>query len=377
MATAKVKLSSEMQYIQEALKSGRATLQKFSMRRLTRLDKSLQPRVVHLDMDHVKNLGDNLQVQLAIGRDLYPGVLFHDPAKDWVGLVDGWHRLKAYQIAGLDYFPAYVVEGTKEDAIEYAAMANQHAILRRTKEDVRKQIFMLLEIPRWLEKSEKEVAKHVGVSAPTVNRHRAAFCRDRGVWPRNLYTTHDGGIWTRRRRNGDLPRIIAKPNGKKTAYVTCIKGKTIYLGLELSRAKVILDEKLASMDLKRTTLKDDVFFQSWLWSRGISLDRPKFPPGVYRGLGNSAHGYGRVVITARLDEPGAVYTAIGRLYALRHILRKPDHRLVMVCVCYPDDGPEALVQVARDLDVELLTPDEFVAGIKAETDAGANGKGSS
>jgi hypothetical protein len=335
----------------------------FSMKRLGRPDPAFQPRVVHLDMDHVKTLDDIYQVR----GSLDPVVIVHVAEEDRNILVDGFHRHEVYKRAGEGSIPAYVITGTVEDATEYAAMANQHAILKRTPLDVKKQIYMLMQFQQWVHSSDPALAAHVGVSSMTARRYRGEYYTERNIpVPKEFVST--SGVKRKRKFSDDTPSINKTPYGRYTAKV---KGKRITLGTDFSQAKAMLEE-ITGRSVKRMARLNPVhFFGEWLPQMGIHLTPSRLLGPNYYGIGYSAHGYGRVVITARLDEPSAIYTAIGRLYALREILQRPGDRLVMVCVCYPDDGPAALVEVARRLGVELLTPEELVASIKGDGDQAA------
>lgn len=362
MATVqKVNLSSELQYLNERLRDGRAVLQdQFSMRRIGNPDPGFQPRAINLDEDHVDSLGE---IYLA-KRVLDPVVLFYVPNEDIYILIDGFHRHAVYKRARQETIPAYVVEGTVEDAIEYSAMANQHAILKRSPEDIKKQVYLLLDIKKWFDAGDRVIGRHVGVGSERVKRHRAAFCKDRGVSFPEMVTTSEGV--TRRRRPSITNPALVKISGDRGGYSSKIGGRNVYLGKDLATAKSNYATIMIKRERRRAVLEPRKFFKEWLVSRGLSFDPCLVAQPTYPGIGTAAQGYGRVAIVARLDEPSAIYAAIGRLYALREILGRLGDRLVMVCVCYPDDGPKALVEVARRLGVELLTPDEVVVSIKGD-----------
>lgn len=96
-------------------------------------------------------------------------VVFHDGADYW--LADGFHRYHAHRRIGAVEIDADAHQGTKRDALLYAYGANQTHGLRRTNEDKRKAVDgMLSEVPEW---SDSRIAKHVGVSHPTVAARRA------------------------------------------------------------------------------------------------------------------------------------------------------------------------------------------------------------
>ena len=61
-------------------------------------------------------------------------------------LVDGWHRYFAHKKAGLADIPVDIAEGTIRDATLYAVGANDDHGLRRTNDDKRKAVMMLLDV---------------------------------------------------------------------------------------------------------------------------------------------------------------------------------------------------------------------------------------
>jgi hypothetical protein len=367
-ATAKsAKLSSELRYLNERLKDGRATLQSgFSMKRLGKPDPAFQPRAIHLDMDHVKTLDEIYQVR----GSLDPVVIVHVARRDRDILVDGFHRHQVYRNAKECSIPAYVIEGTLEDAMEYAAMANQHAILKRTGHDIQKQVWMLLAIPRWFQAPDAEISRHVGVCAPRVTKYRSLFCQDRGIpLPAHYRDIHGG----RRRRRADPknPSIYRSSSG---LYGCKIGRRSVWLGRDLVEARQQIAHLVEQDECRKRELDSANIFNSWLPLRGIVLQSVGGNGGLiktkwYPGMGRIACGYGRIVTIARLDQPPELQIAIGRLILARTILRRPDDRFV--CLCYVADGTKQMVEAAREAGVELLTPEELVESIQADDGGGS------
>jgi hypothetical protein len=376
MGAQRVKLSSEDQFIQEAIRSGRATIQKYSLKQLTKLDKAMQPRVNHLNVEHAKNLTDILQNLKKLDRDLDPGVLFRDPKTNWIGLVDGWHRLHAYMTIRpkLDYFPAYVVEGTKEEAIEYAAMANQHARLRRTPEDVEKQLRMLFALPKWWNSSNWIIAEHVGVGRSTVHKHRAKYSSDTGVPLPEEVLNARGQVFRKRVIHADIRSGRARPKIFEASDGSCmanVGGRLVRLGSKgIDNAEKVLDAKLPSVlgdyersdEVRRVSLKT-----------GHLIERLASGGFYFRstGVGHTGCGIvgltgcGTTAVTATLAKRDASATlAIGRVLSLREY-DNPTHRAVVVC--YPEDGPEEILDLGRRLGIEFLTPEQLVASIKGDS----------
>lgn len=104
---------------------------------------------------------------LTDGATMPPVVVFFDGADYW--LADGFHRFHAFRKAGRDSIKADVRQGTCREARLYAASANSAHGLRRTNEDKRRAVLMVLEDEDCAEYwTDREIAKHCAVSHPFV-----------------------------------------------------------------------------------------------------------------------------------------------------------------------------------------------------------------
>src|ERR1019366_5561222 len=81
---------------------------------------------------------------------------------------DGFHRCKAASQAGLEEIGCDIHQGTQQDAQWYSFSANKTNGLRRTNEDKQRAVKAALAHPGGAGKSDSAIARHVGVSAPTV-----------------------------------------------------------------------------------------------------------------------------------------------------------------------------------------------------------------
>lgn len=70
------------------------------------------------------------------GAEFPPVIVFHDGADYW--LADGFHRCKAYEIAGIADVPADVRSGSRIEAVRYALKANATNGRPRTGDDMRR-----------------------------------------------------------------------------------------------------------------------------------------------------------------------------------------------------------------------------------------------
>lgn len=103
--------------------------------------------------------------------DIPPVVAFQDETgAHW--LADGNHRVAAAERLKFAEIKALVHSGSKEDAILFAAQANQAHGLRRSQKDKRRAIrAVLLVRPNW---SAQAIAEHVGVDPKTVISEKEA-----------------------------------------------------------------------------------------------------------------------------------------------------------------------------------------------------------
>ncbi len=127
-----------------------------------RIDGGTQSRV-SLNEAAVADYAEHIRA----GGDLPPVVVFSDGSDHW--LADGFHRFHAYSQAGKASIPADVRNGARRDAVLYAAGANAEHGLRRTNEDKRRAVQMLLDDAECAKWSDRQIAKHCGVTQPFVS----------------------------------------------------------------------------------------------------------------------------------------------------------------------------------------------------------------
>jgi len=104
------------------------------------------------------------------GTQMPPVTVFHDGKK--YHLADGWHRFSGHKAAGFTEIEANIIEGTRRDAILYSVGANDDHGLRRSNEDKRRSVTILLDDFEWSEWSDSEIARACKVSSVFVNKIR-------------------------------------------------------------------------------------------------------------------------------------------------------------------------------------------------------------
>jgi hypothetical protein len=104
---------------------------------------------------------------------LPPITVFHitDDSEQFV-LVDGFHRVAAAELLGLEEIEAEVKEGSYRDALIYACGANASHGLRRTREDKENTVLVILQDEELKMYSDNMIAKIARVSQPFVSSLR-------------------------------------------------------------------------------------------------------------------------------------------------------------------------------------------------------------
>lgn len=140
-----------------------------------RIDGGTQPRAA-LDFEAI----DDYSEAMAAGAKFPAVTVFYDGEQYW--LADGFHRVRAAYAANLDSIECDVRQGTLEDAQWFSFGANSSNGLRRTNEDKARAVKSALAHPRASGLCDSEIARHCGVTQPTVAHWRERL----GLSSRNL-----------------------------------------------------------------------------------------------------------------------------------------------------------------------------------------------
>lgn len=127
-----------------------------------RIDGGTQSRVT-IDEEVVSQYAEILD-------EMPPVIAFFDGVEYW--LADGFHRFLASRKANRAKIRVAVRQGTVRAAQLFAAGANGQHGLRRSREDLRKSVSMLLRDGEWSVWSDREIAEHCSVSHTFVGRMR-------------------------------------------------------------------------------------------------------------------------------------------------------------------------------------------------------------
>jgi hypothetical protein len=121
-----------------------------------------------------------------------PVIVYFDGTDHW--LADGFHRVAAWERIGRSDISADIRQGNKRDAILHSLKANSTLGLRRSNEDKRHAVKMLLEDEEWSQWSNREIARRCAVSDILVATVRAGLtansCSDEPEAVRTFTTKH-------------------------------------------------------------------------------------------------------------------------------------------------------------------------------------------
>jgi phage gp37-like protein len=132
---------------------------------------------------------------MSINVNNFPAVVvFFDGTDHW--LADGFHRLAALERIGrTSDFPVHIFKGDRRSAILHSVRSNTTHGLRRSNEDKRHSVKMLLEDEEWALWSNREIAKKCAVSDHLVAEVRTAltaYSRSEDPDTARTYTTRHG-----------------------------------------------------------------------------------------------------------------------------------------------------------------------------------------
>lgn len=134
------------------------------------------------------------------GEAFPPVVVFFDGADYW--LADGFHRYFGADHAGLEAIAADVRNGTQADAQLFSFGVNASHGLRRTNADKRKAVTGALQHPVSCKWSDRQIAKHCGVSDKTVSAVRVSiFGNSEDAPPAERTVTRNGTTYTQNTAN--------------------------------------------------------------------------------------------------------------------------------------------------------------------------------
>jgi hypothetical protein len=138
------------------------------------------------------------------GSEMPPVILFHRFGQKKHHVGDGWHRILARRKNGHATVRAEVRDGSRRDAILFAASANLKHGVRPTLDDRRKACIVLLKDPEWRKWTDTTIAKQCGLNAQTVAKYREWMKPDKPATKEEVRSYVD-------REGRERTRTVSKP----------------------------------------------------------------------------------------------------------------------------------------------------------------------
>jgi hypothetical protein len=372
MSVRKLERSEAELFLEAALRDGRATKQELAIKSIV-VDHSLQSRVA-TDPEHVKHLASLEDLLEDQGQELRSVIVFCDPETKKHLLADGFHRVMARKAHRKPSIGAYVIDGTRADAVRYSVSANLENSKPTSREDRRKAVRMVFDDLDGLSMGDSEVGRMCGVGSGTTKKIRAEYCQEKGIpIPENVVVRYKGGKFRKIKytkdhvkKNENLPFRPRVIEGRSVAY-TSINGKQIYLGQVEDGAR----DRLVGIEVeekhKKHVLSAPAHFREWAACRGVASKTTSESIWEPRGIALK----NAVLVLCLCLDPNSIYQAIGRVRLLR-LHTMPEGR--MIVACHFDEASNMtreLIELARRDGVEFLTPEQIVeqfasAGPKAD-----------
>lgn len=151
---------------------------------------------------------EEYRAAMVAGTEFPPGVVFYDGSAYW--LADGFHRHEGARLAGREFLPFEVRQGTRRDAVLYSVGANSSHGLRRTDADKRRAVETMLRDEEWSKWSNREIARQCVVTHTFVGGVREELTGTRSQ--REVTAKRGGTEYTVKTENiGGSPDVKATP----------------------------------------------------------------------------------------------------------------------------------------------------------------------
>lgn len=166
------------------------------------VDQEIQVRVGGLDAE---TLAQYIAV-LENEGELPPITLFRDDAGEHY-LADGFHRFRAHEVQGRATIKAYVKDGNRDAAIDYAESANLEHGLKLSPRDKKNILFRRIERGHeWTHWSTRELGRVLGVSHVTVKNWLEEFATVKNLTVKRTETVGADGRVYNTANIGKTPR---------------------------------------------------------------------------------------------------------------------------------------------------------------------------
>lgn len=148
--------------------------------------------------------------------ELPPVEVIYDGMDYW--LWDGFHRYQAHRQIKSESIPVKIAKGSKRDAVWLSFSANKKHGIQRTTDAIRKIILKIDSDSKWSEKTDEQIAQHVGCTRQYVSRIRGENKENSG---------HEEDFIAEEQEESSVPKkpAISHKETKPSVIMDCEKHK--------------------------------------------------------------------------------------------------------------------------------------------------------
>lgn len=178
------------------------------------------------------------------GTKFPPIVVFSDTVNFY--LSDGFHRVGAHEAAGIDEIEADIHNGNLDDATLFSYGCNKSHGLRMSQADKRKAVLGMIQHRKWGLWTNRDIAKHIGVSHTYVNKLRDQLESEQENESGNVSTNN---------KKSSIVQEVNKTLSKDKNQENNVNNQEPEFNPEEYRVQE-LEEAVKSLDEENTRLKD-------------------------------------------------------------------------------------------------------------------------
>lgn len=147
--------------------------------------------------------------------------VYYDGELYW--LADGFYRVLAAEVAGIERIAADIGQGTRRDAVLHSVGANACHGLRRTNVDKQRAVETLLRDEEWGEWSDNAIAKACSVSHPFVGKIRARLSLSCNRYKIARNVQRNGTVYTQNTTKIGTLNLLSAPKSKDKQLFPSVK----------------------------------------------------------------------------------------------------------------------------------------------------------
>lgn len=312
----------------------------------------------------------------------FPVVVFHDEGAGVYWLADGYHRFRAHEKLRLKSIRAYVIKGTLEDAVRFAATCNlARSGHEPSREDIKHGFMKLLENERFFAMTDMGLGCVAAVGATTAKRWRAEYCDRHGCGVPDRLISADGRLYPANGQGGVASVNASTKRGKPILIARAqAAGRDfkVYIGIEDGVSQEQIDAAKAEVERRARDWRErqaelvvpkssyaacGVMARSFI-SRGVASSVESMGAGDC--LASLRIGLARVVTQAE-STPTDYFASFGKIMLARK--RGTVAREIILAPMPRHGASGKAISLIREAGVEVMTADELIAELAPKADA--------